>query len=84
MSPVEHGFFGYDEANEFCTLANFGAPTDACRSTPAAATRPSASMHGLELQLEAVRQIRGQSTAQVPARAHRAGRLGPDGDSGPT
>jgi hypothetical protein len=23
-------------------------------------------MHGLELQLEAIRQIRGQSTAQVP------------------
>jgi hypothetical protein len=23
-------------------------------------------MHGLELQVEAVRQIRGQSTAQVP------------------
>ena len=39
-------------------------------------------MHGLELQIEAVRQVRGQSTTQVPDADVVDGDLRPDGDAG--
>ena len=66
MALVEHGFFEPDEANEFLTLDNLIAPNGRLPLNTSGGNLAECYMHGFELVLEAVRQVRGTSTAQAP------------------
>lgn len=66
MALAEHGFFKPEEANEFLTLDNLLAPSGKLPINTSGGNLAECYMHGFELVLEAVRQVRGQSTAQAP------------------
>ncbi len=66
MSMVEHGLCGPEEAETFCTVENLTAPHGKMPLNTSGGNLAECYMHGLELVVEAARQIRGTSTAQVP------------------
>lgn len=65
MALSEHGFFRAEEANEFLTLDNLIAPSGRLPLNTSGGNLAECYMHGFELVLEAVRQVRGTSTSQV-------------------
>ena len=66
MSIIEHGLTSYEEANEDITFENLIAPSGKLPINTSGGNLAECYMHGLELQIEAIRQVRGQSCNQVP------------------
>lgn len=66
MSIVEHGFCEPDQCNEFFVKDRFLAPDGDLPLNTSGGNLAECYMHGLGLNIEAVRQIRGESTNQVP------------------
>ena len=66
MSVVEHGFCAADEVAEFFQLDNLIAPSGKMPLNTSGGNLAECYMHGLELQVEAIRQVRGTSTSPVP------------------
>ncbi|GAP37149.1 acetyl-CoA acetyltransferase [Piscinibacter sakaiensis] len=68
MALAEHGFFSPSEANDFLQTADLLAPDGRLPLNTSGGNLAECYMHGFELVLEAVRQVRGTSTSQ--ARRH--------------
>lgn len=65
MSLIEHGFCTYESANDVLTFENLTAENGKLPLNTSGGNLAECYMHGLGLQIEAIRQIRGTSTSQV-------------------
>lgn len=63
---IDHGFFTMEEAGEFCTFENLIAPSGKLPINTSGGDLGEGFIHGMGLIPEAVRQLRGHSTNQVP------------------
>jgi acetyl-CoA acetyltransferase len=63
---IDHGFFTMEEAGDFCTFENLTAPAGKLPINTSGGDLGEGFIHGMGLIPEAVRQIRGTSTNQVP------------------
>ena len=77
MSLIEHELCTYESAAEVLTYENLIAPSGALPLNTSGGNLAECYMHGLGLQIEAIRQIRGESTNQVPGAKVALANAGP-------
>ena len=65
MALAEHGFYEPEQANEFLSFENLIAPSGKLPLNTSGGNLAECYVHGFELVLEAVRQVRGTSTSQA-------------------
>ncbi|MHB8694804.1 MAG: thiolase C-terminal domain-containing protein [Solirubrobacteraceae bacterium] len=63
---IDHGFCSAESAGEVLTLENLIAPTGSLPINTSGGSIAEGFVHGIGLTLEAVRQIRGESSNQIP------------------
>jgi len=66
MSLVEHGLCDPEAVDETLTLENLSAPHGRIPLNTSGGNLAEAYIHGFNLAIEGVRQLRGTSTNQVP------------------
>lgn len=66
LSLVDHGFLAAEEANEFMTPENLSAVGGRLPLNTSGGNLAEAYIHGMSLIVEAVRQLRDESSNQVP------------------
>ena len=66
MSLVEHGLSPPDEVDRTLTLENLSAPNGQIPLNTSGGNLAEAYIHGMNLAIEGVRQLRGTSSNQVP------------------
>jgi acetyl-CoA acetyltransferase len=66
LAMIDHGFTDFDGAADFFRFENLIAPAGKLPINTAGGNLAAGFVHGIGLPVEAVRQIRGTSTNQVP------------------